>query len=316
MARPFFDAVFGRLLDDGVELELRGGINFVGFTIEADEATDTIKITSPTGSLTSDDIDNESGVSGTTVSDALDTLNTAVGLRALASRTITAGAGMTGGGDLSADRTLNVIAHADGTITVNADSVQVGVLVAANYAANTIALSKLSNASAQFQIMARKTSSGGAWEDCSRSELGLALSATTITAGTNLSGGGDLSANRTLNVVATLTGITSINGVTLASPVEGTALTDADQTLAVSGGSNYVQSTALTANRTKTLDTSTGTPEAGEIITITRTTTAAFTLIVKTGSTTIYTFPASAKKVADFQFDGADWTFVGVKRIQ
>jgi hypothetical protein len=39
-------------------------------------------------------------------------------------RALTAGAGLTGGGDLSADRTFTVAA-ADGTITVNADSIQV-----------------------------------------------------------------------------------------------------------------------------------------------------------------------------------------------
>src|SRR5688500_9633790 len=43
-------------------------------------------------------------------------------------RTITAGAGLTGGGDLSADRTINVGANADGSITVNANDVQVGIL--------------------------------------------------------------------------------------------------------------------------------------------------------------------------------------------
>lgn len=43
------------------------------------------------------------------------------------SRQIIAGAGLTGGGDLSADRTINVAA-ADGSITVNADSIQVGVI--------------------------------------------------------------------------------------------------------------------------------------------------------------------------------------------
>ena len=43
-------------------------------------------------------------------------------------RQIIAGAGMTGGGDLSADRTLNVAANVDGSIVVNADDVQVGVL--------------------------------------------------------------------------------------------------------------------------------------------------------------------------------------------
>jgi hypothetical protein len=43
-------------------------------------------------------------------------------------RTLTAGAGLTGGGDLSADRTFDVVANADGSITVNANDIQVGVL--------------------------------------------------------------------------------------------------------------------------------------------------------------------------------------------
>ncbi len=44
------------------------------------------------------------------------------------SLTLTAGAGLTGGGDLTANRTFNVGANADGSITVNADDIQVGVL--------------------------------------------------------------------------------------------------------------------------------------------------------------------------------------------
>lgn len=43
-------------------------------------------------------------------------------------RTITAGAGLTGGGDLSANRTIDVVANADGSIVVNANDVQVGTL--------------------------------------------------------------------------------------------------------------------------------------------------------------------------------------------
>lgn len=43
-------------------------------------------------------------------------------------RTITAGAGLTGGGDLSANRTINVVANGDGSIVVNADDIQVGIL--------------------------------------------------------------------------------------------------------------------------------------------------------------------------------------------
>lgn len=44
------------------------------------------------------------------------------------SRQVIAGAGLTGGGDLTADRTFNVGANADGSITVNANDIQVGVL--------------------------------------------------------------------------------------------------------------------------------------------------------------------------------------------
>ena len=45
-----------------------------------------------------------------------------------ATRQVIAGAGLTGGGDLSADRTLNVVANADASIVVNANDIQVGVL--------------------------------------------------------------------------------------------------------------------------------------------------------------------------------------------
>lgn len=48
--------------------------------------------------------------------------------KADASTTITAGAGLTGGGDLSTGRTVDVVANADGSIVVNANDVQVGVL--------------------------------------------------------------------------------------------------------------------------------------------------------------------------------------------
>lgn len=361
----WLDALFGRLFDGGTELPLRGGMNFIGFTIEADAANNRYNITAPSGGAsTSDDVSNESGVSGATVTDALDALEAAiVGGGTPTTRVLTAGAGLTGGGDLTADRTFDIVAG-DATITVNANSIQVGTLVSGNFANNTIALARLANASAQFQIVGRKTASGGAWEDCSAAELGLVPTSRTITAGTGLTGGGDLSANRTItlgtvansnladNTIAlarlvnagaqnrilcrassgsgawedssnipafTITALTctTINGVTVAAPVEGTALTDANQTLNVSGGNNYVQSTALTASRTKTLGTS-GSPETGEIITITRTTTAAFTMPIVNGGGgggTLYTFPSGGKRVADFRYDGTNWVLAGVKRL-
>lgn len=51
-------------------------------------------------------------------------------------RNLTAGAGLTGGGDLSADRTFNVAAHADGSIIVNANDIQVGALATDGQHAN------------------------------------------------------------------------------------------------------------------------------------------------------------------------------------
>src|SRR6476659_484041 len=52
----------------------------------------------------------------------------AITLNAPSTRQVIAGAGMTGGGALSADVTLNVIANADASIVVNANDIQVGVL--------------------------------------------------------------------------------------------------------------------------------------------------------------------------------------------
>lgn len=53
--------------------------------------------------------------------------NTITGIP-LSTRNLIAGAGLTGGGDLSADRTFNVIANGDGSIVVNANDIQVGVI--------------------------------------------------------------------------------------------------------------------------------------------------------------------------------------------
>jgi hypothetical protein len=63
---------------------------------------------------------------------------------ALASRALTAGAGMTGGGTLAADRTFDVVA-ADATVVVNADSIQAGVMQTANYAAASVTLPKIAS---------------------------------------------------------------------------------------------------------------------------------------------------------------------------
>lgn len=48
--RSWFDTFFGALYDDGDELELLGGVNFVGFTITADTANGRYTIVNPSAS--------------------------------------------------------------------------------------------------------------------------------------------------------------------------------------------------------------------------------------------------------------------------
>lgn len=71
---------------------------------------------------------NDGGANGnvtlSVASSLLDTING----KAEKTVSITAGAGLTGGGDLSASRTINVAANPDGSIIVNADDIQVGAL--------------------------------------------------------------------------------------------------------------------------------------------------------------------------------------------
>lgn len=68
----------------------------------------------------------DSGLTAEDVQEAIDEVAGTAGAAVPQTRTITAGAGLTGGGDLSANRTIDVAA-ADGSITVNANSIQVAL---------------------------------------------------------------------------------------------------------------------------------------------------------------------------------------------
>jgi len=122
----------------------------------------------------------------------------------LTTRTLTAGAGLTGGGDLSANRTFNVAANADGSIVVNADDIQVGVLatdgqhgVRGGGTQHAVAVAGVSNG---FMSSAMATTLASAVQNTR-----------TIIAGAGLTGGGDLSANRTFDVVANADGSIVVN---------------------------------------------------------------------------------------------------------
>lgn len=85
----------------------------------------------------------------------------------------------TGGSAAPQDVTL------DGTLEFNSTTLRraaitgpVAIAAGSNTStmtANSTALASLANAAAQFDIIGRKTTSGGAWEDCTRSQLELAV---------------------------------------------------------------------------------------------------------------------------------------------
>ncbi len=135
----------------------------------------------------------------------LDTLSVPMGVQG--TRTLTAGAGLTGGGDLSADRSFAVGANADGSIVVNANDIQVGILATdaqhghlGGGALHAVA----TTGTAGFLSAADKVILDGmhAYADAGDATILATVGARTITAGAGLTGGGDLSASRTLNVIA------------------------------------------------------------------------------------------------------------------
>ncbi len=116
------------------------------------------------------------------------------------SRSITAGNGLTGGGQLNANRTINVVGATNGGIQVNTGSIQVDSTVVRTVGIQTVGGTKtFSNA-----IIGNLT--------------GTATTATTatnlsrsITAGNGLTGGGQLNADRTINVGVTTDGGIQVN---------------------------------------------------------------------------------------------------------
>ncbi len=107
-----------------------------------------------------------------------------------------------------------------------------------------------------------------------------------------------------------LVNLFALNGTRVATGALGTALTDANETLSVAGGNVYEQTTALTGNRSKGLAV-TGSPTNGEVISIRRFTTAAFTLTINDEvGNPLYVFPAGQARIADFSYSSATNKFV------
>lgn len=175
----------------------------------------------------------------------------------VSSRNLTAGAGLTGGGTLAADRTFAVGANADGSIAVNADDIQVGILAtdaqhgtrgggtlhaavtnaAAGFApaisaANRVLLSTSGTAAVWAQV-ADAQISGVAWSKVSGAPTTLTGYGITdaVPAGRTLTGTApitiagdnsphDLSANRTIAIATATTG--ALGAIQLAGDLAGT----------------------------------------------------------------------------------------------
>jgi hypothetical protein len=155
---------------------------------------------------------------------------TVPGLAAKAALTtvISAGAGLTGGGDLSADRTLTVnFGVVAGTVAVGDDSRITGAEqivnkgAASGYASldgsGKVPLSQLPAAAdatttTKGSVQLAGDLSGTASAPTVPGLAGKVSTATTISAGTGLTGGGDLSANRTLAISFGATAGTAAQG--------------------------------------------------------------------------------------------------------
>lgn len=173
------------------------------------------------------------------------------------SRSLIAGAGLTGGGNLSADRTFDVVT-ADGTIIVNPDSIQVGTINTGNIANNAVDKTKL-NDSVATSVIGRSANSSGDPADIQATASGQFLrrdgnnvlgfgaistfdlpnSVTTISginliAGAGLIGGGNLTTNRTFDVATADTTI-----VVAADSIRVGVITDSNIT------NNTISSTKL-----------------------------------------------------------------------
>jgi hypothetical protein len=166
---------------------------------------------------------NLGGTNATTAANARTNLNAAN-----QDTTITAGTGLSGGGSLAANRTINIAntavtagayGSASNTLsaTVNAQG-QLTALAATPIAIANTQISGLGTMSTQNASSVAITGgsitgitdltvldggTGASDASGARTNLGAAASATTISAGTGLSGGGDLSANRTLAIANT-----------------------------------------------------------------------------------------------------------------
>lgn len=128
--------------------------------------------------------------------------------------TISAGTGLTGGGDLSANRTLSVsYGTAAGTAAEGNDSRITGAVQSTRAVNSGTGLSGGGDLSADRTLsVSYGTSAGTATQGNDTRVVNAVQTSRTVTAGTGLTGGGDLSANRTFAVSYGTTAGTAAEG--------------------------------------------------------------------------------------------------------
>lgn len=213
--------------------------------------------------------------SGTSISDLVATTTT-----------ITAGTGLTGGGDLSADRSLAVIFGSSSTTACAGNDARLGDdrrAVSLKSATTTVVVSSAAAPSAGQAIVAT-SSTAAIWAD-----VGDVQSTRTITAGTGLTGGGDLSADRSFAVAYGTSSSTATVG-------NDTRVVNAVQTSrTISTGTGLTGGGDLSANRTLSVDTSV-IEVVQTVVTISTNTTAVVDriyLVDSTSGTITVTLPAA-----------------------
>jgi len=180
---------------------------------------------------------------------------------ALTGTTISAGTGLTGGGDLSTNRTISLsvpVSVANGGTATTTQPTDLQVLVGATPSWKTLTGST-------NLVVSTSTSA------ITLTPTGLALSSVTISAGTGLTGGGDLTTNRTISLSTpvslanggTNANITATNNRLFYSTASAGALSGSDLTYTV--GSQLLTSASTTVTGFLTIPTSGTLNTSGQI---------------------------------------------------
>jgi hypothetical protein len=257
------DAVLGNVWNNGSEVELGGGLNFIGFTVAYNPTTKRIDLTFAGGGGSRHVIQDE----GSSLADQ-PTLNfvgpnvsaaNAGGKTVVTIGPVNLASGVSGVLPIANGGTgLSAVGASNTVLTGNGTSWAMAQVQNAHISATAaIAWSKLADGTAAGQ---QPFWDGSAWR-----KIGL---------------------------------------------LTGTNLTDANQTLAIAGGAQYLQSASLTASRDKRLALAGATK--GLMITLYSLATRAFALVVKDDASgaVLFTFPASATPiVASFRFNDAETAF-------